>query len=276
MHIIKAHDFKEVQALELGYGPFLPPLMTVYLYSLNSTLIDTGQRNMRRAVLEWVDSKKPQRILLTHHHEDHSGNAAVISNRYNIPVLGHSLTVESMQKPSRIFPYQHFVWGAAERMEMSECNEDIDLGNYRLTPIHTPGHSKDHCVYLEKNRGWLFSGDLYLADRIKFFRADERILDQIHSLQKILTYEFDTIFCCHHPRLTEGHDHMKAKLQFLEDFYGSVKLLWQQGNNATEIMKRAKLKEDWMVRLICMGNVSMKNMILSTISCLENERAFSE
>lgn len=33
--------------------------------------------------------------------------------------------------------------------------------------------------YLESQHGWLFSGDLYLGERIKFFRSDEKIDQQI-------------------------------------------------------------------------------------------------
>ena len=36
--------------------------------------------------------------------------------------------------------------------------------------------------------GWLFSGDLYLGDRIEFFRTDEKIDQQIQSLQIVLQH----------------------------------------------------------------------------------------
>lgn len=77
---------------------------------------------------------------------------------------------------------------------------------FSFLPIHTPGHSKDHTVFLEPQQGWLFSGDLYLGGRIKYFRVDEN-----------------------------------------------------------RIMKQLKLKEVLSIKLMCFGNVSMKNMVRSVI-----------
>ena len=48
------------------------------------------------------------------------------------------------------------------------------------------GHCRDHTVYLEASAGWLFAGDLYLGERIKYFRGNERIDQQIASLRRVL------------------------------------------------------------------------------------------
>ncbi len=39
--------------------------------------------------------------------------------------------------------------------------------------VHAPGHSPDMTCYLEAERGWLFTGDLYITSKPCFFRADE-------------------------------------------------------------------------------------------------------
>jgi glyoxylase-like metal-dependent hydrolase (beta-lactamase superfamily II) len=44
-----------------------------------------------------------------------------------------------------------------------------------MIPVHTPGHAKDHTVFFLPEKGVLFSGDLYLADHIKFFRSDKNM-----------------------------------------------------------------------------------------------------
>jgi len=74
------------------------------------------------------------------------------------------------------------------------------------------GWVKDHTVYLEEENGRLFSGDLYLGDHIKYFRSDERLIDQITSLKKILKFDFDALFCAHNPRLENGRARLKNKL----------------------------------------------------------------
>ena len=125
------------------------------------------------------------------------------------------------------------------------------------------GWVKDHTVYLEEENGWLFSGDLYLGYHIKYFRSDERLIDQITSLKKILKFDFDALFCAHNPRLENGRARLKNKLQFLEDLYGNIHLLIQKGFSAREVIKKLDPKNDRLIKWITMGNVSFANMVRS-------------
>jgi hypothetical protein len=47
--------------------------------------------------------------------------------------------------------------------------DSLDLGNRRLTALHTPGHSPGHLCYYEEERGYLFSGDLLYAGQLDAF-----------------------------------------------------------------------------------------------------------
>ncbi len=194
MKICRKKKFGPVTAYQLGYSPIGPPLMSVHLYVLDTVLIDTAQRHMRTEVIGMLKDHVIERILLTHYHEDHSGNAAEIHRMFSAEVLGHSLTAEKMNGGLNILPYQHLVWGKAGQVKVTPLPDCIDTGCYRFIPVHTPGHSKDHTVYLETRNGWLFSGDLYLGDRIKYFRSDEKFSDQIDSLKIVLTLDFNALF----------------------------------------------------------------------------------
>jgi len=59
-------------------------------------------------------------------------------------------------------------------LEMELFPEKIESVLGEMVPVHTPGHAKDHTIYFLQDAGVLFSGDLYLADKIKFFRSDEK------------------------------------------------------------------------------------------------------
>ena len=148
---------------------------------------------------------------------------------------------------------------------MQPLPEIVESGTVVLKPIHTPGHSKDHVVFYEGKNGWLFSGDLFLAERIKYFRSDERMKDQIDSLKKINALDFKSLFCAHNPKPLEGKKWISNKLQFLEDLYGNIQKLWDQGFSIDEISRTIGLKETFMIKIVCMGNVSMKNMIRSAV-----------
>lgn len=269
MRILKKHDFGEVQGWELGWSPVGRPLMTTICYLAGSVLIDTGLPHMRSAVIEMVAHERISVVLLTHYHEDHSGNAAAIKSRFNIPVHGSPETVRKLSRPYRIFPYQRLIWGTADPLDVDPLPDTLEQKGMRFEPVDTPGHSRDHTAYLVPDRGWLFSGDLYLSHHIKYFRADEHIGDQIRSLKKVRELEFDALFCGHHPQPENGKDFINRKLQYMEDFYGSVAELAAKGMKTSEVMKTLRLKEAKMIKWICFGNVSMKNMVRSVMQSLE-------
>ena len=265
MHIVRKLNFGEVAAFELGFGPVGRPVMTVYFYYIDGILIDTGQSNMRKHIPSLLQGKECKTILLTHHHEDHSGNAALINRTHGANVFGHPFMIEKMRGGYRILPYQHVVWGRAGKMEVLPLPPMIETGRFTLLPLYTPGHSKDHTVFLEKENGWLFSGDLYIGEKIKFFRSDEKMKDQIESLKKILVYDFDGLFCCHRPCPKNGKVHLKRKLAHLEDLYGTIRTFARKGHSSREIIRKLGNGSDRKVKWITMGNASFANMVRSAM-----------
>lgn len=263
MHIVNYRKFGEIEAFQLGFGPVGKPFMSVYVYFLDGVIIDTGQSNMRKQVIELFQSKQPSRIILTHYHEDHSGNAFILGQYHQIEIIGHELTAQKMTAKRKILPYQHYIWGKSQDAVVKSLETDVESENYTLRAIHTPGHSKDHTVFLEINNGWLFSGDLYLGDRIKFFRSDEKIYDQIDSLKKMRDFDFDVLFCSHNPCLKNGKSNLAQKLQFLEDIAGQVQQLKAKGLSEKKIIRSMDPNKDKWVKLMTTGNVSFANMIRS-------------
>jgi glyoxylase-like metal-dependent hydrolase (beta-lactamase superfamily II) len=264
MKICKTHHFGPVTGYELGFSPIGRPLMTVFFYHVDGLIIDTGQRHMRQAVFDILDRHRPDRILLTHHHEDHSGNAGAVRSRYEVDVMGHSLTAQKLAGPFKIRAYQHLVWGKSDPAPVLPAAE-IRTRSGRLIPIHTPGHSRDHTVYLNTDQGWLFSGDLYLGDRIKYFLADENIHDQIVSLKTILDHDFDALFCCHHPSVKNGKARLEKKLAFLQDFCGAVHHLRQKGMAESDIIRQLDRHQERLVKWVTLGNACFANMVRSAL-----------
>lgn len=266
MNVVKTDQFDSVQMIQLGYSPIGSPLMSVFMYVVDELIIDTAQHHMAKAALELLSEKRLNCIVLTHHHEDHSGNAAMIGRQHAIPVMAHPLAVEKLRLSFPILPYQRLVWGKAPPVTATPLADVVETHRYTFTPVHTPGHSKDHIVLFEKQQGWLFSGDLYLGERIKFFRSDEDICDQIASLKKLTNLDFDILFCGHNPRLKNGKHKIRKKLQFLEDVYGNVRKLAEKGYSEKAVIKALDPKNDRGIKWLTMGNVSFANMIRSALA----------
>ncbi|THB76048.1 MAG: MBL fold metallo-hydrolase [Desulfobacteraceae bacterium] len=265
MRYCKQIEFDKITGFKLGWSLMGPPLMTVYCYVFDGIMVDTGQSHMAREVTEIAERFQVKQVYLSHHHEDHSGNASAVKEKNTAAIFGHELTVAKMQKPYAILPYQKYVWGKTTPLEIQPFPETIETPLGKMLSLHTPGHSKDHTVFLLQDEGILFSGDLYLADRIKFFRVDEDIGLQIRSLQQVLTLDFDMLLCCHFPKLSGGKERIQSKLSFLEDFEGKVLNLREKGYSADRIFKTLKLREDYFTKYFCFGNVSMINGVRSVI-----------
>lgn len=266
MHTIERHRFGPVEGFRLGFGPLWAPPLTVFMYWLDGLLVDTGQSHMRRHAARLLEGRRVRQIALTHHHEDHSGNAGPLAASHGATVLGHPLAARKLERGFAILPYQHATWGLAAPVEVAPLPAMLHTDAFRLEPIHTPGHSKDHTVYLEPDHGWLFAGDLFLGERIKFFRSDEDIGQQIASIRLVLRRDFEALFCSHRPAPRGGHARLARKLQFLEDFAGEVARLARRGLGEREILRAlARQPQDRLVRLFTTGNASFAHMVRSAL-----------
>ena len=260
------HDFGKVKAYELGYSLIGSPLMTVYFYILDGMLIDTAQKHMEKTFLNILGNEKIENAVLTHYHEDHSGNAAALKRVFkNISIYGNQHTCEAMRNGFAILPYQHYIWGRAGRLKLKLMPEVIETNSFKLRPIHTPGHSPDHTVFLEENEGWLFSGDLYISSRINLFREDEKIKETIESLKKIVNLNFNSLFCAHNPHINNGKKRLRKKLIFLENLFGKIAILVEKGYDEKSIVTKLKREEDKTIKLITCGNVSFTRIVKSAI-----------
>jgi glyoxylase-like metal-dependent hydrolase (beta-lactamase superfamily II) len=130
-------------------------------------LIDAGMlaepaiKNIKR----YIDPRDIEMIILTHCHHDHTGavpglkeatGAKVLLHKDEIGFVGDDLTTVS------------YLFGeAAAEYQVDQPLEGgmvLDLGDWKLSVLHTPGHSLGCvCLYEPKERV-LFSGDTVFPD----------------------------------------------------------------------------------------------------------------
>lgn len=236
---------------------------TCIVYRIGSTLIDSGPANQWKVIHDYIKEKGIKQILLTHHHEDHGGNAGLIQEEFNIPVFVSPIGIKNYTKSFKLKYYEQIVWGNPRKFKPSSLEDEIMLENgMKLKVIPTPGHSEDMTCFLEPNKGWLFTGDLFIASKPKFIREDENPNEEIKSLKRILTYDFDKIFCSHRGYIADGKRAIRNKLEYLESLRENVHNLYKEGRTIEEITNILMGKENF-ISIFTLYHFSKRNIVLA-------------
>ena len=59
---------------------------TCIVYRLGDTIIDTGPSNQWAHVKKFIEERDVDQVMITHHHEDHSGNGSRIQQEMARPI----------------------------------------------------------------------------------------------------------------------------------------------------------------------------------------------
>jgi hydroxyacylglutathione hydrolase len=150
-------------------------------------IVDPGDEE---PVIERIerDGLKPEAILITHHHGDHTGGVAELVQRYGIPVYGPA---------NERIPALTRALAEGDTVELSGCG-------LRFEVIDTPGHTRGHICYV--GHGALFCGDTLFAGGCG--RLFEGTAEQMYqSLEKIRALPDETLVYC-------AHEYTLANLTF--------------------------------------------------------------
>jgi glyoxylase-like metal-dependent hydrolase (beta-lactamase superfamily II) len=153
---------------QLGYA--------VNSYLLRGELIDTGFPAARPEFSQLLEEVRPERVTLTHHHEDHAGNLDRVIAR-GIPIRAAPATATLLPIRVRLPLYRWWTWGP----HRPAAGAMLEMSDRGTTLIPTPGHSDDHHVVWDAEEGILFSGDLFLAVKTRLINAWEDPRRSVHS-----------------------------------------------------------------------------------------------
>lgn len=131
--------------------------------------------------------------------------------------------------------------------------------------IYTPGHADDHVSLLHEETGRLFSGDLFVSKKTKVIMDSESIPVIIDSIRKLLSYDFQSLFCCHAGYIQDGKGMLKQKLDYLENLSGEVGKLHMEGRSIDE-MNQLLFPKKYPIIAISEGQWDSKHIISSIIS----------
>lgn len=121
-------------------------------------------------------------ILVTHTHRDHSPLAAQLARRTGAELIGLPPPRDGRQDESF----------TPDRSPLD--GERLELGDLRLTVIHTPGHASNCVCYLHDADRLLFTGDHVLEGVSPvILPPDGDMADYLGSLRKLADHDFERI-----------------------------------------------------------------------------------
>jgi glyoxylase-like metal-dependent hydrolase (beta-lactamase superfamily II) len=234
-------------------------------YLVDGLLIDCGPPAVAEELLGALESRPVEALVVTHHHEDHSGGAPLLAAERGIVAQAHALTADVLRAGFRVEPYRRLAWGGAPaRFEARALGPVVETRSHRFEIVETAGHSPDHVCLFERERGWLFTGDLFLAERLRYLRADEDLGSLIASLRRVLALPLREVFCAHRGPLRDGPGALRRKLEVLEALVGRVGELHAQGVSEAEITRRVVGREGLMT-LTTLGHFSARNFVRAAL-----------
>ncbi|MEH7177531.1 MBL fold metallo-hydrolase [Neobacillus vireti] len=223
--------------------------LNVYSYFVDGVLIDTGSQSLHKYFQTFIDVSDFDQVMISHFHEDHTGCAAYIEKTKNVPIYLHEKTIEYCKKRADYPLYRKLFWGSRKPFQAMAMPERFSSRNATWEVIDTPGHSFDHKAFLNQTTGQLFTGDLFVREQTKVLLEEESIPEIIHSLERVLTYDFKDVFCSHAGLLEDGRTALERKRDYLISIQQDVLTLHEKGDTAEVIRNKLFPKQYPIVKL---------------------------
>ncbi len=223
--------------------------LNVYSYLLDGVLIDTGAQSLHKYFKAFIDEADFDQVMITHFHEDHTGCAAYVEQSKKLPIYLHAKTIHYCAQWADYPLYRQFFWGRRKPFHALTMPESLASRNARWDVIDTPGHAFDHKAFLNRNTGQLFTGDLFVSERTKVVLAEESIPDIIRSLERVLAYDFQDVFCSHAGFVEGGRGALERKRDYLVSIQHDVLTLQRNGYSAEAITNQLFPKKYPIIKL---------------------------
>lgn len=250
----EVHGVERITAGKRVWG--LVP-MTVHCYRLGATLIDAGTPHCAGLVRDHLAEQRVDHVLLTHQHEDHVGAAAVMAEA-GAAVFAPRDALSVLAGPPQLPRYRDSVWGRPRPVQATAFADKLTTDDGVFEVVEAPGHSPDHVVLHEPERGWLFSGDAVLGQR-KELRFDEDLWVSMESYARLRALDPAVLFPGHGGVIDDASRALDALVAYYEHLWTSAWRLRDQGASISRIT-RELLGREGFIRAYTGGEFSKENL----------------
>ena len=216
--------------------PTLPPTTTTNCFIVGADrlcIVDPGAPAPAEQALlfELLDELRSEgasleAVICTHHHRDHVGAVNAVSQRYQLPVHAHAITMERLE-PGFL------------RGRVLADGDRIDLGaapdgspDWYLEAIFTPGHDRGHLAFRESRYKALIAGDMISTVTTIMIDPPEGHLETyMNSLNRLLATEMTALLPGHGPAVPDGKKIVEKFIKHREVRQAKLRAAVAQGPN---------------------------------------------
>jgi len=217
--MLEVDEFEGITRIKMSREVDGSPVYWVASYLVDGLLIDTGCKHTADKLVDYLDGKGVKLVVNTHFHEDHIGANHLIQERFGVEIFAHADSVPLINRVPELHPYQEFVWGYPEPTRVSELGDSIETPGFHFEVLETEGHSEGHVVLFEPDKGWCFSGDIYITDKPKVIRADEDASGLVKTMRDLAGLDTDrlVLFTSMGEIIPQGRQALLSCVEYLED-----------------------------------------------------------
>jgi hydroxyacylglutathione hydrolase len=201
---------EQSQATELVPGIYQlrgeKPGSHVYLIKgdTKNALIDTGVAGkfpvVKRQLAELgLHVRDINLVVLTHEHYDHIGATAFFHR--TATVAAHRLAANKLELQDEFVTFRRYHDQASKPFRVDvwlEGGSMIDLGNYELQVIHTPGHTSGCICLYEPRAGLLFTGDtVFAGGTLSEIAVGGNVSDYVDSVRRLSNLKVKQLYPGH-------------------------------------------------------------------------------
>lgn len=227
----------------------------VSAYLTRGVLVDCGFPHVARELEALLRELRPTGALVTHAHEDHAGNVALLA-RFGIPLDVTAATLTELRAGHRIRAYRRYTWG--QPRPFTDAFEPFFSD--ALQAIPTPGHARDHRIVWDADRETLLSADLWLGVHDRLMHVEENPRQLVRDLRAAAALRPARMFDAHRGPVHEPVRALHAKADWLEATIAAIEAKIAAGWSDRAI-RREVLGGEELAGFISRGEYARANLV---------------
>jgi glyoxylase-like metal-dependent hydrolase (beta-lactamase superfamily II) len=239
-------------------------------YLVDGLLVDSGIPHLSGKIAKALSGHHISAIVNTHAHEDHMGANAILQQSRRLPVFAHRAALPTLSDPGLLvlLPYQRVFFGKPLPSTGEPLGDVLHTERRRFRVIHSPGHSPDHVVLHDAEKGWIFSGDAFIGGQDRVFRSSYDIGEMVGTLRNLASLGAEVLFTGMGNVVRNPARQIERKLSYYEEMSHRVRKLVREGMDEPEVASLL-FPGDRTVRFVTSGNFSAEHLVRSFLTASE-------